>query len=66
MDLAPRYVGVILTLLALIPGIAFIVLKPALLGVVALVNVVLIAGSLAIAMSPHESETNGHGDANGV
>lgn len=52
MNLSPRLVG-LLALVALVPAAAYSVFDE-LIAVVALVNVVLIAASLAIALSPHE------------
>jgi hypothetical protein len=61
MNLSPRVVG-LLALLALAPAIAFVVLKAEWIAAVTLLNVVLIAGSLAVLFSPHEE----HGNANGA
>jgi hypothetical protein len=55
MNVTPRLVG-LLSLAALVPAVAFVVFKSEWIVVVALVNIVLIAGSLAIALSPHEHE----------
>ncbi len=57
MNVTPRLVG-LLALLALVPAVAFIVLKSQWIAAVTLVNVVIITGSIAIAMSPHEHECN--------
>jgi len=57
MELTPRLVG-LLALLALVPAAAFVVLGSELVAAVTVVNVVLIAASLALALSPHESETD--------
>jgi hypothetical protein len=55
MELTPRIVS-LLALLALVPAAAFVVLGSEFVAAVAAVNVVLIAASLALALSPHESE----------
>jgi hypothetical protein len=60
MSIAPRRVG-LLALVALLPAAAFTVMKSEWIVVVALVNVILITGSLAVALSPTE-----HANANGV
>jgi len=60
MSIAPRRVG-LLALVALLPAAAFTVMKSEWIVVVALVNVLLITGSLAVALSPTE-----HANANGV
>jgi len=67
MDITPRVVGLI-SLAALAPAVAFIALKGETIAAVTLVNVLIITGCLALALSPHEGE-NGHhddADANGV
>ncbi len=61
MSIAPRVVG-LLALGAIAPVAAFVVLNGEWIVAVALVNVLLIAGSLAIAMSPTEE----HAEPNGV
>jgi hypothetical protein len=61
MNATPRLVG-LLALTAMVPTVAFLVLKSEWIVVVALVNVLLITGSLAVAMSP----IGEHADANGV
>ena len=66
MDISPRLVGLVLPLLALAPAAAFVVLKSELIAVVTFVNILLIAGSLAVALSPHEHDTNGHSGPEGV
>ena len=60
MSIAPRRVG-LLALVALLPAAAFTVMKSEWIVVVALINVILITGSLAVALSPTE-----HANANGV
>lgn len=68
MNVTPRLVG-LLALTALVPATVFIVLKSEWIAVVTLVNVLLITGSLAVALSPHEEEHGEHGehaDPNGV
>jgi len=52
MNVTPRVVG-LLALVAIAPVGAYVVFDE-LIAVVAVVNVVLIAASLAIALSPHE------------
>lgn len=66
MNVTPRLVG-LLALLALIPAVTFIVLQSEWIAAVTLVNVLIITGSIAITMSPHEHEHN-HDDthANGA
>jgi len=53
MELTPRAVS-LLALLALVPTAAFVVLGSELVAAVTVVNVVLIAASLAVALSPHD------------
>jgi hypothetical protein len=62
MSITPRLVG-LLALTALVPAGVFIVSNSEWIAAVTLVNVLIIAGSIAIAMSPHD-----HGDehANGA
>ena len=55
MSVTPRLVG-LLALTALIPAGVFIVAGSEWIAAVTLVNVLIIAGSIAIAMSPHEHE----------
>lgn len=55
MDVTPRLVG-LLALVALVPAAAFVVVRAEWLAAVTLVNVVLIAGSLAVALSPHDGD----------
>lgn len=55
MELTPRLVG-LLALVALVPAAAFVVVRAEWLAAVTLVNVVLIAGSLAVALSPHDED----------
>jgi hypothetical protein len=61
MSLAPRLVG-LLALAALLPAAAFIVFKSEWIVIVALVNVLLITGSIFVAMSP----TDDHATPNGA
>lgn len=66
MTLSPRTIGLV-SLAALVPAVAFVVLKSELVAAVALVNVLIISGSIALALSPHEeSGHEGVPDANGV
>jgi hypothetical protein len=60
MSLAPRIVG-LLALAALLPAAAFIVFKSEFIVAVSLVNVLLITGSLFIAMSPTEEHAHPNG-----
>ena len=60
MELTPRVAGMA-ALLAILPVVAFGVFRTWWAGVITLVNVVLIAGSLYLLFSPTESE--GHGSA---
>lgn len=62
MTLSPRLVG-LLALTALVPAAIFIVFKSEWIVAVALVNILIIAGSIAVAMSPHEHD---EGHANGA
>ncbi len=55
MQVTPRLVGLV-ALAALVPAAAFVVVRAEWLAAVTLVNVVLIAGSLAVALSPHDEE----------
>lgn len=57
MELTPRTVS-LLALLALVPTAVFVVLGSELVAAVTAVNVLLIAASLALAMSPHESASD--------
>jgi hypothetical protein len=61
MELTPRVVS-LLALLALVPTAAFVVLGSELVAAVTAVNVVLIAASLALALSPHEPAADGPDD----
>lgn len=61
MDVSPRLVG-LLALLALAPAAAFVVLNSEWIAAVTFVNVLLITGSIAVALSPHE-ESAEHGHA---
>ena len=63
MNVTPRLVG-LLSLTALIPAAVFIVVGSEWVAAVTLVNILIIAGSLAIAMSPHEHDESAH--ANGA
>jgi hypothetical protein len=65
MNVSPRLVG-LLSLIALVPAAAFIVFNSEWIAAVTLVNVLIIAGSLAIALSPHEHEHDGDTHANGA
>ncbi|WP_049988041.1 hypothetical protein [Halobellus rufus] len=68
MELTPRRAGLI-ALLALLPVLAFGIFRTWWAGVITLVNVVIIAVSLYLLLSPTEGEAHGegHGDhANGV
>jgi hypothetical protein len=62
MPITPRLVG-LLALTALAPAAAFIVFNSEWLVAVSLVNILIITGSIAIAMSPHEHDEE---HANGV
>lgn len=55
MELTPRAVS-LLALLALVPAAVFVVLGSELVAAVTVVNVVLIAASLAVALSPHDPD----------
>ena len=55
MEITPRLVG-LLALVALVPAAAFVVVRAEWLAAVTLVNVVLIAGSLAVALAPHDED----------
>lgn len=55
MELTPRLVS-LLALLAVVPAVVFVVVGAELVAAVTVINVVLIAGSLALALSPHESD----------
>ena len=55
MQVTPRLVGLV-ALAALVPAAAFVVVRAEWLAAVTLVNVVLIAGSLAVALSPHDED----------
>jgi hypothetical protein len=55
MKVTPRLVG-LLSLIALIPAAAFIVFNSEWIAAVTLVNVLIITGSLALALSPHEHD----------
>lgn len=57
MELTPRAVS-LLALLALVPAAVFVVLGSELVAAVTVVNVVLIAASLAVALSPHDSSAD--------
>ena len=63
MDVTPRLVGLV-ALTALAPAVAFIVLNSEWIAAVTLVNVLIITGSIALLMSPHEG--GDHGKANGA
>jgi hypothetical protein len=65
MNVTPRVVG-LLSLLALVPAAAFILFNSEWLAAVTLVNVLIIAGSLAIAMSPREHGEDHEDHANGA
>jgi len=64
MHPTPRHAALI-ALLALGPGVAFAVSRTEVVVAVALVNVLLIAGSLYVALSPVEGE-HGHGTETGA
>ncbi|MFB6297641.1 MAG: cytochrome-ba3 oxidase subunit [Salinirussus sp.] len=51
MDLSPRFVAAV-GLVALVPAATYVALTRDLLAAVTLVNVVLIVGSLLVALSP--------------
>ena len=55
MNVTPRLVG-LLALTAIIPAVVFIVFNSEWIAAVTLVNVLIIAGSIAIAMSPHDHD----------
>jgi hypothetical protein len=61
MELTPRR-GAIVTLLALVPGAIFVFARGEPLVGIALVNVMLIFGSLYIAFSPVSDGGHGHGE----
>jgi hypothetical protein len=65
MDVTPRLVG-LLSLIAIVPAVVFIVFKSEWIAAVTLVNVLIITASIAIAMSPHEHEHESDAHANGV
>ena len=65
MSVTPRLVG-LLALTALVPAAVFIVFKSEWLVAVSLVNILIIAGSIAIAMSPHEHDDHHDSHANGA
>ncbi|WP_257299744.1 hypothetical protein [Haloarchaeobius sp. FL176] len=65
MDATPRTVGFI-SLAALAPAVAFIALKGETIAAITLLNVLIITGSLALALSPHEDEHHDEASANGV
>lgn len=60
MDLTPRHAAII-ALIALVPGALFAVSRNEPVVAIALVNVLLIFGSLYVALSPVEA--NGHASA---
>lgn len=64
MDISPRTVGLI-SLAALGPAVAFIALKGETIAAITLLNVLIITGCLALALSPHEDDHH-DADANGV
>lgn len=64
MELTPRRAGLV-ALLALLPVVAFGIFRTWWAGVITLVNVVIIAVSLYLLMSPTEAESH-EGNANGV
>ena len=64
MSLSPRVVG-LLSLSALLPAAAFILGRSEWIVAVSLVNVLLITGSLYVAMSPTEEHAD-HAEPNGV
>jgi hypothetical protein len=61
MQVTPRLVGLV-ALAALVPAAAFVVVRGEWLAAVTLVNVVLIAGSLAVALAPHEEHPEEPGE----
>lgn len=63
MKVTPRVVG-LLALTAIVPAVVFIVFNSEWIAAVTLVNVFIIAGSLALALSPHEHDEDAH--ANGA
>ncbi|MFC4406369.1 hypothetical protein [Haloarchaeobius iranensis] len=65
MDVTPRTVGFI-SLGALAPAVAFIALKGETIAAITLLNVLIITGCLALALSPHEDEHHDEASANGV
>lgn len=62
MNVTPRLVG-LLSLIALLPAVVFIVVNAEWIAAVALVNVLIITGSISVALSPHDHD---HGDGHGV
>ncbi|MGQ4555566.1 hypothetical protein [Halobellus sp. GM3] len=65
MELTPRLAGLV-ALLALLPVAAFGIFRTWWAGAITLVNVVIIAVSLYLLMSPTESDEHGHADDDGV
>ncbi len=59
--LTPRH-GAALGLLAIIPALVYAIGRPSLAGYVAVVNIVIIFGSLYIAMQPVEGDLHGSDD----
>ncbi|MFD1644299.1 hypothetical protein [Haloarchaeobius litoreus] len=64
MDITPRVIGLI-SLAALVPAVVFVALSGETIAAVTLLNVLIITGCLALALSPHEDEHH-DADANGV
>lgn len=55
MSVSPRVAG-LLALTSLVPAAAFIYLNDEFIAAVTIVNILLITGSLAVALSPHEDD----------
>ncbi|WP_256297990.1 hypothetical protein [Haloarchaeobius salinus] len=65
MDITPRVIGLI-SLAALVPAVVFVALSGETIAAVTLLNVLIITGCLALALSPHEGEHHDDASANGV
>jgi hypothetical protein len=65
MDVSPRTIGFI-ALAALVPAVVFVALSGEIVAAITLVNVLIISGCIALALSPHEDAHHDDADAIGV